>query len=109
MRAVRRLLWREALFLWMRPLVALESSVEVAACSAASAPDLSPDSISLITFLTEVRISERWETLCWLRFTAWRARFFADLMFATGFSLEHQCSRKCLMPSESRGRAKKGR
>ena len=80
--AVRRLLWREALFLWMRPLLALASSEELADFRAASAPGLSPDSMALRTFFTEVRIIERWLTFRWLRFTAWRARFFADLMLA---------------------------
>src|SRR5688572_18870531 len=94
MRAVRRLLWREALFLWIRPLPALESSDEEADFSAASAAALLPPSISFRTFLTDVRICERWLTLCWLRFTAWRARFFADLMLAKGVTPEIGMGRK---------------
>src|SRR5688572_23983371 len=86
---MRRLLWRDALFLWIRPFEALESSDEVALCSAASAFALLPPSISFRTFLTDVRICERWLTFCWLRLTAWRARFFADLILAKGKNSEN--------------------
>src|SRR5690606_37950288 len=83
MRAVRRLLCRAALFLWIRPRELKRSSSGWATAKAASAPAASLASSALITFLTAVRSCERWAVLRALRTTVCLARFWADLMLAT--------------------------
>src|SRR5690606_3809829 len=83
MRAVRRLLWRAALFLWIRPRALNRSSSGCAALKASWAPAASLASSALITFLTAVRSIERWLLLRMLRTTACLARFLEDLMLAT--------------------------
>src|SRR5690606_14001185 len=83
MRAVRRLLWRAALFLWIRPRALERASSGWAAVEASWAPAASLASRALSTFLTAVRIIERWLLLRMLRTTACLARFLEDLMLAT--------------------------
>src|SRR5690606_27710908 len=83
MRAVMRLLCRAALFLWIRPRALNRSSSGCAALKASWAPAASLASSALSTFLTAVRIIERWLLLRMLRTTACLARFFEDLMLAT--------------------------
>src|SRR5690606_11532830 len=83
MRAARRLLWRAALFLWIRPRALKRSSSGSAALKASCAPAASLASSALSTFLTAVRICERWLLLRRLRTTACLARFLEDLMLAT--------------------------
>src|SRR6185503_1317119 len=53
--AARRLLCRAALFLWMMPLPAMRSRVEVSARSVASAAGWSAPAIAFCTFLIAVR------------------------------------------------------
>ena len=53
----------------------------------AAAASLSPASQALTTFLILVRIRDRMPILCLRVFSAWRARFLADLMFATGITV----------------------
>src|SRR3546814_11833333 len=86
MRAVRRLLWRAALFLWIRPRALNRSSSGWADLKASWAPTASLASSALRTFLTEVRSIDRWLLLRRLRTTACLARFFEDLMLATLYS-----------------------
>ena len=88
MRAVRRLLWRAALFLWIRPRALKRSRIGWATANAALAPAASLASIALSTFLTAVRSIERWAALRALRTTVCLARFLADLMLATMESWE---------------------
>src|SRR6478735_9917060 len=83
MRAVRRALWRAALFLWIRPRAAKRSSSGCAVTNAANAASASLASSALMTFLTAVRSMERWATLRSLRTTVCLARFLADLILAT--------------------------
>src|SRR5690606_32229353 len=75
MRAVRRLLWRAALFLWIRPRALKRSRIGWATAKAASAPAASLASRALRTFLTAVRSCERWAVLRALRTTVCLARF----------------------------------
>ena len=91
MRAVRRLLWRAALFLWIRPRELKRSRIGWATSKAASAPAASLASRALSTFLTAVRSIERWLALRALRTTVCLARFLADLMLATTGILETGC------------------
>ena len=63
MRAVRRLLWRAALFLWIRPRALKRSRIGCATAKAAWAPAASLASSALSTFLTAVRSIERWLVL----------------------------------------------
>src|SRR3546814_19873934 len=86
MRAVRRLLGRAALFLWIRPRALNRSSSGWADLKASWAPTASLASSAFRPFLTEVRSIERWLMLRRLRTTACLARFFEDLMLATMFS-----------------------
>src|SRR5690606_33877949 len=83
MRAVRRLLWRAALFLWIRPRELERASDGGAAAQAASAAAAWFGSSGLTTFLTAVRSCERCAVLRALRTTVCLARFWADLMLAT--------------------------
>src|SRR5690606_34291418 len=81
--ALRRLLWRAALFLWIRPRAEERSRIGWAAADAASAPAASLASRALRTFFTAVRSIERWLALRELRTRVCLARFLADLMWAT--------------------------
>ena len=85
MRAFNRLLCRAALFFVTMPLLIIRSITGTASLKAAVAAALSPASQALTTPLILVRISERNPMLCLRVFSAWRARFLACLMFATGF------------------------
>src|SRR6478672_6968180 len=102
MRAVRRLLWRAALFLWIRPRELKRSRIGWATANAALAPAASLASIALITFLTAVRSIERWAALRALRTTACLARFFADLMLATMESWKYGLEKVRLEPERDR-------
>src|SRR5688572_30627358 len=86
MRAVRRLLWRAALFLWIKPRELKRSRIGWATLKAFSAPAASFSPRALSTFFTAVRSIERWLALRALRTTVCLARFLADLMFATANS-----------------------
>src|SRR3546814_2779711 len=79
MRAVRRLLWRAALFLWIRPRALNRSSSGWADLKASWAPTASLASSALRTFLTEVRRLQRWVLLRRFGTTAGLARFFGGL------------------------------
>ena len=80
--ATRFALWRAALFLWIRPLLAIRSRIGCMVANAVIAVSLLPVAIAAYTFLTKVRIMERRLALCWRRFSAWTARFLADLILA---------------------------
>ena len=67
---VRRLLWRAALFLWMKPCAEMRSMIGTAAFNADSAPGWSPASMALTTFLMAVRSIERTLELWALRLSA---------------------------------------
>src|SRR3546814_9305171 len=86
MRAVRRLLWRAALFLWVRPRALNRTSSGWGDLKASWAPTAALGSSALGTFLTEVRSIERWPLLRRLRTTACLARFFEDLVLAQMYS-----------------------
>ena len=62
------------------------SMTGTASLKADAAASLSPASQALMTFLILVRIVERRPILCLRVFSAVRARFLADLMFATGLN-----------------------
>lgn len=85
--AFRRLLWRAALFLWIRPLFTAESMIGCASRKAACACAASPVCTATRTFFTCVRKRLRIAALCSLRCSDWRARFFADAMLANACPL----------------------
>src|SRR3546814_1076123 len=87
MRAVRRLLWRAALFLW-GPAGGLDrSSSGWGGLKGSSAPTASLASSALRTFLTEVRSIERCALLRQVRTPARLPRFLEDLVFVPYYSL----------------------
>jgi hypothetical protein len=62
------------LFLWNKPLSAMESITLCADLNRSVALALSPVSTAFCTFFTAVRNFERSEVLCAFSFTSWRAR-----------------------------------
>ena len=76
--AARRLLWRAALFLWNRPLSAIESIVDWADLNRSAALAESPAATAFWTFLMTVRNFERSDELCAFSLTSWRARLRPD-------------------------------
>src|SRR3546814_14295708 len=86
MRAVRRLLWRAALFLWIRPRALNPSSSGWADLEASWAPTAALASSALRTFFTEVRSIQRWRLFRRVRPTACLAALLR------GFSLVHNFS-----------------
>ena len=64
MAADRRLLWRDAVFLWMIFLSAIESNTLVDALKTPRAAALSPASIAFLTRLMALRSSVRRLALC---------------------------------------------
>lgn len=64
MAAAKRLLCREALFLWMILLSAILSMVLVELCSICTAAALSPVAMAFFTFLIAVRNEVRIPKLC---------------------------------------------
>ena len=87
-RAFSLLLVRAALFLWIRPLLTMVSIFGTAALNKLAASSPLPWSTALSTALMAVRMRERSATLCWRRFSPWRARFADCLLFATNTSSE---------------------
>ena len=65
------------------PFVAIRSISGTTALKLAAAAYLSPAATALRTLRTELRTFERIATLCARRLIACRARFLADLIFAT--------------------------
>ena len=81
-RAVMRLLWRFALFLWICPVFTALSIAEENAAAAAAAGALLPAVIAARTFLSSVFMREVTRLFCRVRRSVWRARLAADLVLA---------------------------
>src|SRR5579871_6573141 len=82
MRAESREIFLATVFRCSTPLPTPLCKSGCASWNAARAALLSPLAIAASTFLTELRIRETRARLTALRRSVWRARFFADLMFA---------------------------
>ena len=82
-RALRRLLWRAALFFLIIPRFAMLSMTGTAESYAAWAFSTLPVSTAAITCLIFVRTKERRLALCVRHLSFWRARFRAWGEFAT--------------------------
>src|SRR3546814_7700048 len=80
MRAVRRLLWRAALFLWIRPRALNRSSSGWADLKASWAPTAAFGSSAMRTFLTGGSSIERWLVLRRVRTAGCLGGFFEDLV-----------------------------
>src|SRR5690606_32272313 len=81
-RCARREIFRAAVFLCITPFWVLAMMSGWAVLRASAAAALSPDAIASSTLRTKVRTRVRRALLTSVRFTAWRAAFLAELVFA---------------------------
>ena len=82
MRADKREIFRDAVFLWMMPFEAERMISGCASRSATLAASLSPEAIASSTLRTYDLTRLRRALLMRVRRSAWRAAFFADFVFA---------------------------
>src|SRR5437868_15003083 len=91
MRAARRDSLRATVFLCITPFVVARCNSGCAALKADCATVLSPVSIALSTFLTNVRTRLNRDRLVALRFSVCRRRFSADLWCGIGSLQNREC------------------
>src|SRR5207248_4569458 len=91
MRAARRDSLRATVFLCITPFVVARCSSGCATLKADCAVALSPVSIALSTFLTNVRTRLKRERLTTVRFSVCRRRFSADLWCGIGSLQKREC------------------